>query len=88
VEKGYPSVQASTWTALFVPKGTPASVATKLNAAMIAAMSSPGFGDQVKKLAATMVSPERRSQAYLAGFVKSEWDKWGKAIRAADAIPK
>ncbi|MBN8966360.1 MAG: hypothetical protein J0H89_13540 [Rhizobiales bacterium] len=55
---------------------------------MIAAMSSPGFGDQVKKLAATMVSPERRSQAYLAGFVKSEWDKWGKAIRAADAIPK
>ena len=31
-EKGYPSVQAYTWTALFLPKGTPPAVAAKLNA--------------------------------------------------------
>jgi tripartite-type tricarboxylate transporter receptor subunit TctC len=71
-----------------VPKGTPAPIVTKLNTAMIAAMNSPGFDDQLKKLAATMVGPDRRSPAYLAGFVKSEWDKWGAAIRAAGAIPK
>jgi len=39
-------------------------------------------------LAATLVTPERRTPAYLAGFVKSEWDKWGAAIRAGGAIPK
>jgi tripartite-type tricarboxylate transporter receptor subunit TctC len=87
-EKGFPAVQAYTWTALFLPKGTPAEVANKLNAATVAAMNAPGLQEQMNGLAATLVVPERRTQAYLAGFVKSEWDKWGAAIRAGDAIPK
>ena len=28
------------------------------------------------------------AQDYLAGFVNSEWDTWGEAIRAGGAIPK
>jgi tripartite-type tricarboxylate transporter receptor subunit TctC len=87
-EKGFPAVQAHTWTALFLPKGTQAEIANKLNAATVAAMNAPGLQEQMNGLAATLVVPERRTQAYLAGFVKSEWDKWGAAIRAGDAIPK
>ncbi len=87
-EKGYPSVQAYTWTALFLPKGTPPAVATKLNAAAVAAMNGAGLREQLDKLAATLVAPDRRTQTYLAGFVNSEWDKWGAAIRAGGAIPK
>ncbi len=87
-EKGYPSVQAYTWTALFVPKGTPPAIVAKLNAAAVAAMNGPGLREQFDKLAATLVAPDRRSQAYLAGFVNSEWDKWGAAIRAGGAMPK
>ena len=51
-------------------------------------MNAPGLQDQMNGLAATLVAPERRTQAYLTGFAKSEWDKWGAAIRAGDAIPK
>jgi tripartite-type tricarboxylate transporter receptor subunit TctC len=88
VEKGYPAVRAATWTALFAPKGTPAAVTAKLNTATLAAMTSAGFAEKLQDLAANLVAPDRRSQAYLTGFVKSEWDKWGAAIRAAGAIPK
>lgn len=87
-EKGYPSVQAYTWTALFLPKGAPPAVVAKLNAAAVAAMNGPGFNEQLASLAATLVTPERRTPAYLAGFVQSEWTKWGAAIRAGGAIPK
>jgi tripartite-type tricarboxylate transporter receptor subunit TctC len=87
-EKGYPSVQAYTWTAVFLPKATPADIAAKLNRAAVAAMEGPGLREQLNDLAATLVAPERRSQAYLTDFVKAEWGKWGSAIRAADAIPK
>lgn len=87
-EKGYPAVQAYTWTALFLPQGTPPAVAAKLNAAAVAAMDGPGFREQLNELAATLVAPERRTQSYLTGFVKAEWDKWGAAIRAGGAIPK
>ncbi len=88
VEKGLPSVQAYTWTAVFGPKGTPAPVVAKLNAAMLDAMNGPGLREQLDSLAATLVAPERRSAAYLGGFVKSEFAKWGEAIRAGGAIPK
>ena len=87
-EKGYPSVQAYTWTALFLPKGTPPAVVAKLNAAAVAAMNGTGLREQLDNLAATLVAPERRTPAYLAGFVNSEWDKWGAAIRAGGAMPK
>ena len=87
-EKGFPSVQAYTWTALFLPKGTTPAIAAKLNAAVVAAMNGPGLREQLDNLAATMVAPERRTPAYLAGFVNSEWDKWGAAIRAGGALPK
>ena len=88
VEKGLPSVQAYTWTAVFGPKGTPAPVVAKLNAATLDAMNGPGLREQLDSLAATLVAPERRTAAYLGGFVKSEFAKWGEAIRAGGAIPK
>ena len=87
-EKGLPAVQAYTWTALFVPKGTPEPVVAKLNAVTAAAMSEPGLREQLNGLAATLVAPERRSAAYLSNFVKAEFAKWGEAIRAGGAIPK
>ena len=87
-EKGLPSVQAYTWTAVFAPKGTPAPVIAKLNAATVEAMTDPTLRMQLAGLAATLVAPERRTAAYLGGFVKSEFAKWGEAIRAGGAIPK
>ena len=88
VEKGLPSVQAYTWTAVFAPKGTPAPVVAKLNAATLDAMNGPGLREQLDSLAATLVASERRTAAYLGGFVKSEFAKWGEAIRAGGAVPK
>ena len=87
-EKGLPTVAAYTWAALFVPKNTPEPVVTKLNSAVLTAMDGKGLREQLESVAATMVAPERRTPAYAATFVKSEWDKWGAAIRAGGAIPQ
>jgi tripartite-type tricarboxylate transporter receptor subunit TctC len=87
-ERGLPAVEAYTWAALFVPKGTPAPVVAKLQASAVAAMDGPGMREQLASVAATLVAPERRSSEYLGRFVKSEYEKWGEAIRAGGALPK
>jgi tripartite-type tricarboxylate transporter receptor subunit TctC len=87
-ERGQPSVEAYTWAALFAPKGTPAPIVAKLHAAAVAAMNRPGLREQFDGVAATLVAPERRSSDYLGRFVKSEFEKWGDAIRAGGALPK
>jgi tripartite-type tricarboxylate transporter receptor subunit TctC len=86
-ERGLPSVQAYTWTALFAPKGTPAPIIARLQAATVAVMDGPGLREQLDNLAATLVTPDRRSPDYLGRFVKSEFAKWGDAIRAGGALP-
>ncbi len=85
--EGGTNIDASTWTALFAPKGTPAPAAEKIHQAMIEAMNAPEIRTQLEKLGAVIVAPERRSNAYLLGYVKSELEKWGKPIRESGAIP-
>jgi tripartite-type tricarboxylate transporter receptor subunit TctC len=87
-ERGLPGVEASTWAAVFLPKGTPAPIAAKLSAATIGAMDTPDLRQQLEKLGAVLVASDRRSSDSLAGFVRSEIDKWAKAIRAGGAMPK
>jgi len=86
-ERGLP-VEVYTWAALFAPKGTPAPIVARLQAATTAAMDRPGLRAQLESVAATLVAPERRSSEYLSRFVKDEFDKWGEAIRAGGALPK
>jgi tripartite-type tricarboxylate transporter receptor subunit TctC len=87
-EKGYPSMAASTWAAIFAPAHTPKDAVEKLNASAVAAMNSPGMAERLGEVAATLTPPEQRTPAYLQSFVKSEWDKWGAIIRASGAVPQ
>jgi tripartite-type tricarboxylate transporter receptor subunit TctC len=85
--EGGTNIDASTWTALFAPKGTPAAATDKIHKAMVDAMNAPETRAQLEKLGAVIVPPDRRSGVYLQGFVKSELEKWGKPIRESGAIP-
>jgi tripartite-type tricarboxylate transporter receptor subunit TctC len=85
--EGGTKIDASTWTALFAPKGTPAAAVEKIHAAMVEAMNAPETRAQLEKLGSVIVAPDRRSGAYLLGYVKSELEKWGKPIRESGAIP-
>lgn len=76
-------VQAYTWNALFLPKGAPADVVKKLNAAAVKAMDTPAVKDRLQGLGAVIVSPDRRSPEYLASFLKSEIEKWAAPIKAS-----
>jgi tripartite-type tricarboxylate transporter receptor subunit TctC len=84
-EQGLESAEAYTWNAIFLPKGAPDAVVTKLNAAMVEAMHSPLVRERLAGLGAQIVADERASPAYLARFMKSEIEKWAAPIRASGA---
>jgi tripartite-type tricarboxylate transporter receptor subunit TctC len=83
-EQGLTSFSASTWFAIFLPRGTPAPVAQRLHAAIMATMETPSVQAQLTQIGADMVVPERRSPEYLQSFLSSEIDKWAAAIKAAN----
>jgi tripartite-type tricarboxylate transporter receptor subunit TctC len=87
-EKGLPSVQAYSWTAVFLPKDAPPAIVAKLQAAAVDAMETPAVRKQLEDLGSIIVAPERRSPAYLAGYVKSELEKWAEPVRNSGAVPE
>jgi tripartite-type tricarboxylate transporter receptor subunit TctC len=81
-EQGLADFEASNWSALFLPKGTPAIIVKWLNEAAGATMNTASVQSRLKDVGVDVVPPERRSPQYLAAFVESETAKWGAAIRA------
>jgi tripartite-type tricarboxylate transporter receptor subunit TctC len=82
-EQGLPDFDASTWYAIFLPKGTPAPIVQKLHDAMVATMETPSVQARLKDIGADLVAPERRSSDYLAKFVVSEIARWAAPIKAS-----
>jgi tripartite-type tricarboxylate transporter receptor subunit TctC len=82
-EQGLRDFEAITWAGFFLPKGTSAEIVDKLHAATVQMMDTPALAERMHELGVTLVSPERRSPEYLAGFVAREIEKWGVPIKAA-----
>jgi len=81
-------VQAYTWNAVFLPKGVPPEIVAKLNGAVVQAMKTQTVRDRLQGLGAQMVSDDRATPDYLAGFVKSEIAKWEAPIKASGVTVK
>jgi tripartite-type tricarboxylate transporter receptor subunit TctC len=82
-EQGLPDFDASTWYAVFLPKGTPAPIVEKLHDAIAATVNTPAVQERLKEIGADLVAPERRSPDYLAKFVASEIARWAAPIKAS-----
>jgi tripartite-type tricarboxylate transporter receptor subunit TctC len=81
IEQGF-EVEAYTWNAFFLPKGTPAAIVQKLNRATIEAMETPAVRDKLESAGLVFVSDDRTTPEYLAKFVQSEIVKWAAPIKA------
>ena len=82
-EQGLAGFEAYTWNALFLPRGTPDDIVKRLHEAMLAVMETPTVKTRLESFGAALVTPERRSSEYLAGFVKAEIEKWAAPIKAS-----
>jgi tripartite-type tricarboxylate transporter receptor subunit TctC len=82
-EQGLTGFDAVLWYAMFLPKGTPAEIVQKLNAAVIATLDTPSLQQRMKQIGAELSAPEQRSSEYLGKLVESEIVKWAGPIKAS-----
>jgi tripartite-type tricarboxylate transporter receptor subunit TctC len=80
--------EVSSWTALFLPKGTPADIVTRLHDAVDAAIDAPVIKDQLRRVGVEPVPRESRSPDFLQRFVEREIANWATAIKAAGLTPQ
>jgi tripartite-type tricarboxylate transporter receptor subunit TctC len=83
-EAGFPGIEDYTWVGVFLPTGTPAPIAQKLNAAVNRAIEST---DVRERLASNAFDPVGGSLQQTADYVKAEIPKWAKVVRDTGAKP-
>lgn len=76
-----PGFEASFWTGIAAPKGTPAEIVDKLNRSVNAVLKDPNVTARLAEWGATALAG---SPADFGKFVADETEKWGKVIRAAN----
>jgi tripartite-type tricarboxylate transporter receptor subunit TctC len=82
-EAGVPGLLYSTWHGLWTPKGTPADVVARINAAANAAMADPETQKRIAGLGMDLPPADRRTPAAFAAFHKDEVEKWYPIVKAA-----
>jgi tripartite-type tricarboxylate transporter receptor subunit TctC len=82
-EAGFAGFEVTIWHGLYAPKGTPADILTKLNAALKVALKDADFIKKQEGLGAVVVADKRMEPAEHKKFVAVEIAKWSPVIKAA-----
>jgi tripartite-type tricarboxylate transporter receptor subunit TctC len=84
VAETVPGYEASAWFGLGAPKGTPAEIVDKLNAAVNAGLADPKLKGRLSDLGGTMlVGPA----ADFGKLIAEETEKWAKVVKFSGARP-
>jgi len=83
-EAGLPGFHMTLWSGLWVPKGTPKEIITKLNAATVEALGDPAVRKQLENLGLQMPPKDQLSPAALGAWQKAEIAKWWPMIKDAN----
>jgi tripartite-type tricarboxylate transporter receptor subunit TctC len=76
-----PGYEASFWTGIAAPKGTPVAIVDKLNKAVNAGFEDANVKARLGEWGATAITG---SPADFGKFVADETEKWGKVVRTAN----
>src|SRR5262245_7907436 len=81
-EAGYPGAESTSWTALLVPRGTPAPIVSRVHAAIVKAIALP---DVRKHLQLDGAEPVGSTPRELRTYLEREIAKWGEVVRRSGA---
>jgi tripartite-type tricarboxylate transporter receptor subunit TctC len=87
-EAGLKGYEVTIWNGFFVPKNTPKDVITKLNQALVAALSDEKTRSRLIEQAVDLPNAKEATPEALRDQLKASIDKWVPAIKAAGVQPQ
>jgi putative tricarboxylic transport membrane protein len=82
-ELGVAGYEASTFTGIFAPAGTPQPVLAKLSASLRKAMSGEAIRERYRSMGVDVMD---MTQADFAAFVRADYEKWRRVAREGNIV--
>ena len=80
-----PGYEATSWSGIAAPRGTPADIVQKLNQELNAALADPKIAARIADLGSTVLPG---SPAEFGKLIADETDKWAKVVKFSGATPE
>jgi tripartite-type tricarboxylate transporter receptor subunit TctC len=87
-EAGLPGFYISVWSGMWAPKGTPPAVISKLNAAIVEALSNPAVQRRLGELGQEVPARDQQTPAALGAFQAAEIERWWPIVKAMNLKPE
>jgi tripartite-type tricarboxylate transporter receptor subunit TctC len=84
-EAGVPGLHVATWQAIWAPKGTPASVIAKLNAAVVDSLADPKVAARLTEMAQDVPPRDDQTPQALGALLRADMAKWLPIVKTAAA---
>jgi tripartite-type tricarboxylate transporter receptor subunit TctC len=78
-ESGYPQYKNANWYGLSAPAGTPKAIIARLNKEVLQALAASDYRERMRLMGAI---PVGNSPQEFAAFIRSEYERYGKLIKA------
>jgi tripartite-type tricarboxylate transporter receptor subunit TctC len=85
ISETVPGYETSGWAGVGAPRGTPAEVVSRLNAAIATVLADPSIGERLTEFGFSKLSG---SPADFGKLIADDTEKWAKVIRAAKIKPE
>ena len=87
-EAGLPGFYVENWQGFFAPKGTPAAIVAKLNAAVVDTLADPAVRARLIDLGQEIFPREQQTPEALAALLRAGIEKWWPIIKGAGIKPE
>ena len=82
-ELGVAGYEASTWTGIFAPAGTPQAVLARLSAALRKAMAGEAVRERYRSMGVEVME---MNQSDFAAYVRADYEKWRRVARDGNIV--
>lgn len=84
-EAGYPEAGLVPWYGIYVPSATPKEVVARINSEINKALAAPDVQERIEKIGG--LPGPAKSPDEIQEMMKSDFERWGKVVRAAGIKP-
>jgi tripartite-type tricarboxylate transporter receptor subunit TctC len=88
IEGGVKGFTASSYIGILAPAGTPSTIVTQVQKAIVAGLTGAGAADKLRGMGSEIATPEQMTPEGFGAFIRADYEHMREAAKLAGIVPQ